>query len=146
MRSTQRSRGSSTHYLSTTEMDDGAKRSLHIDQTSDLSNEEGWQEYLQTREVQEVRQQLIDKYLSLGRTQEYAEVEIDRFLNDPSRSQKFLEMRKYVKSQEDASMGFENFLLYGCAFIFGLLGDAIFKHLLSFQEMSSDTHDLFHFM
>jgi len=52
MRSTQRSRGSSTHYLSTTEMDDGAKRSLHIDQTSDLSNEEGWQEYLQTREVQ----------------------------------------------------------------------------------------------
>lgn len=82
---------------------------------------------------QEVRQQLIDKYLSLGRTQEYAEVEIDRFLNDPCRSQKFLEMRKYVKSQEDASMGFENFLLYGCAFIFGLLGDAIFKHLLSFQ-------------
>jgi hypothetical protein len=86
--------------------------------------------------LQEVRQQLIDKYLSLGRSQEYAEVEIDNFLNDPSRSRKFLEMKKYVKSQENASMGFENFFLYGGAFLVGLLGDGIFKYILSLQEVS----------
>ena len=83
-------------------------------------------------QLKEVRQQLIEKYLSLGRSQEYAEVEIDNFLNDQSRSQKFLEMRKYVKSQQDASMGFENLFLYGGAFLFGLLGDAIFKFTVSY--------------
>ena len=83
--------------------------------------------------LKEVRQQLIEKYLSLGRSQEYAEVEIDNFLNDPERSRKFLEMKKYVKSQKDAAMGFENFFLYGAAFIIGLLGDAIFKYIQTYQ-------------
>ncbi len=83
-----------------------------------------------------MRQELVDKYLSLGRSQEYAEVEIDSFLNDPSRSQKFLEMRKYAKSQENASMGFEDFVLYGCAFLVGLLGDQIFK-VLALQQVST---------
>ena len=81
----------------------------------------------------EIRQELIDKYLSLGRTYEYAETEIDEFLSDPSRSQKYLDMRKYVKSQQDASMGFENFLFYAGAFVFGLLGDFIFKYIASIQ-------------
>mmetsp|Transcript_276 Transcript_276/g.367 ORF Transcript_276/g.367 Transcript_276/m.367 type:complete len:165 (-) Transcript_276:270-764(-) len=120
-------------YLSTTEMNTGKNNSLANDLNVELSQEESWQVYLQSSEVQEVREQLIEKYLSLGRSQEYAEVEIDKFLNDPERSRKFLEMRKYVKSQKDASMGFENFFLYGSAFFFGLLGDMIFKYIQSIQ-------------
>jgi galactose-1-phosphate uridylyltransferase len=125
-------------------MNDGNTNKLKFDHQS--SEEDSWQLYLQSRDVQEVRQELIEKYLSLGRSQEYAETEIDKFLNDPSRSQKFLEMKKYVKSQEDASMGFENFLLYGGAFFVGLLGDAIFKYIVALQEeITSDHIDLFHF-
>jgi hypothetical protein len=123
--------------LATAEISDGKNNSrigLDLDQ-SDMSPEESWQEYLQSREVQEVKEQLIQKYLSLGRSQEYAEKEIDTFLNDKSRSQKFLEMRKYVKSQQNASLGFENFFFYGGAFFVGLLGDATFKYILQYQEL-----------
>merc|ERR1712038_79686 len=124
-RNSNNRRSKTSIYLSTTGISNGKNTSLSVDQPPELSKEEAWQLYLQSREVQEVREQLIEKYLSLGRTQEYAEEEIDKFLNDPDRSQKFLEMRKYVQSQKDASMGFENFLLYGGAFFVGLLGDMV---------------------
>jgi hypothetical protein len=39
-------------------------------------------------------------------------------------------MRKNVEAQKEASLGFENFLLYGGAFFVGLLGDAFFKHIM----------------
>jgi len=87
---------------------------------------------------QEVREQLVEKYLSLGRSQEYAESEVDNFLNDPNRSQKFLEMRRYAKSQQDAAMGFENILMYGGAFFLGLLGDGIFKYFAAYKEIYPD--------
>lgn len=137
-------RSRNIHHLSTTEINDGKDVNRQgIRQTPEVLKEESWQIYLESSEVQEVRQQLIEKYLSLGRSQEYAEVEIDNFLNDPDRSRKFLEMKKYVKSQKDASMGFENFFFYGGAFFVGLLGDAVFKNIQTFQELHSG--NLFNF-
>jgi len=122
--------------LSTTEFDPDTQinnRNNLGTTSSELSQQENWQIHLQSVEVQEVREQLVEKYLSLGRSQEYAESEVDNFLNDPNRSQKFLEMRRYAKSQQDAAMGFENILMYGGAFFLGLLGDGIFKYFAAYK-------------
>eukprot|EP00586_Coscinodiscus_wailesii_P019394 CAMPEP_0172501904 /NCGR_PEP_ID=MMETSP1066-20121228/154922_1 /TAXON_ID=671091 /ORGANISM="Coscinodiscus wailesii, Strain CCMP2513" /LENGTH=137 /DNA_ID=CAMNT_0013276953 /DNA_START=92 /DNA_END=502 /DNA_ORIENTATION=+ len=50
--------------------------------------------YMTSDQIQKVRQDLISKYLKLGRSRDYAEAEVDKFLNDPERSQQFLAMRQ----------------------------------------------------
>ncbi|GMH54850.1 hypothetical protein TrRE_jg6885 [Triparma retinervis] len=59
-----------------------------------------WVQRLASTEVEEVRIELIEKYLELGRTQEFAENEVDNFLNDRERSEKFLDMRRIAKEAE----------------------------------------------
>ena len=87
--------------------------------TEDLDQAAAWELQLQTKEVEEVRQELIQKYISLGRTLEYAEKEVDQFLSDPERSQQFLDMRRYAKAQAN-DLGFESLFQIGGAFMLGL--------------------------
>ena len=84
---------------------------------SDIT-EDQWQLRLQTKEVQEVRQELIKKYVALGRDEAYAESEVDQFLNDPARSLQFLDMKRYAK--EHSELGFETVIQYATAFLIGM--------------------------
>lgn len=59
-----------------------------------------WLQHLQSTEIQQVRCELVQKYVELGKTQEEAQVEVDRFLSDPEQSHPYLEMRRSAKSQE----------------------------------------------
>lgn len=102
---------------------------------TELSSEESWQIQLESKEVQEVRQELIQKYISLGRTMEYAEVEVDKFLSDPERSQKFLEMRRYAKAQANELMGFETAVTIGGAFFVGLFGNVLIKYIAAYKDV-----------
>uniref|UniRef100_A0A7S2UB18 Uncharacterized protein n=1 Tax=Attheya septentrionalis TaxID=420275 RepID=A0A7S2UB18_9STRA len=69
--------------------------------SSSSSKQEQWRDQLQSKEVQRVREDLLRNFLRQGRSREYAEAEVDEFLNDPERSQPFLEMKRYAASQAD---------------------------------------------
>lgn len=71
-----------------------------------------WLKQLQSTEIQEVRKELVGKYVELGKTQTEAEIEVDRFLADPDQSGQYLQMRRRAKSQE----------LVGPEFFFQLAG------------------------
>lgn len=60
----------------------------------ELEGDDAWQVKLASPEVQALRQKLIDQYLALDRSEEYAIKEVDEFLSDPSRS------AGWVKAQE----------------------------------------------
>lgn len=60
---------------------------------SDSAAEE-WAAKLRTPNVQALRANLIEQYIKLGRTQDYAEKEVGEFLADPSRS------RTWIRAQE----------------------------------------------
>jgi len=64
------------------------------------SSPDEWSERLSSLEVSEVRSELISKYLEIGRTREFAEGEVDTFLQDRERSEKFLDMRRIAKEAE----------------------------------------------
>jgi hypothetical protein len=86
-------------------------------------------------QLQEVRMELISKYLSAGKSQEYAEQEVDKFLSDPVRSEKYLDMRRYAKAQADELMGFESIFVIGGAFVLGLTGNVLIKYIAAYKEV-----------
>uniref|UniRef100_A0A7S2HA71 Uncharacterized protein n=1 Tax=Helicotheca tamesis TaxID=374047 RepID=A0A7S2HA71_9STRA len=90
---------------------------------------------LDSFEVQEVRAELIQKYISLGRTQEYAEREVDEFLSDPERSEQFLEMRRYANAQAEELMGFEIWVQLFGAFALGLGGQFAIKYYNAYRSV-----------
>ena len=59
-----------------------------------------WLKLLQSAEIQQVRSEMVQKYVELGKKREEALVEVDRFLSDPEQSHPYLEMRRSAKSQE----------------------------------------------
>jgi hypothetical protein len=79
--------------------------------------------------------ELIAKYLSAGKSQEYAEQEVDKFLSDPDRSEKYLDMRRYAKAQADELMGFESIFVIGGAFLLGLTGNVVIKYISAYKEV-----------
>lgn len=79
--------------------------------------------------------ELIGKYLSAGKSQEYAEQEVDKFLSDPDRSEKYLDMRRYAKAQADELMGFESIFVIGGAFLLGLTGNVMIKYIAAYKEV-----------
>jgi len=97
---------------------------------------EEWSAQLQSDQVQEVRSELISKYVSQGSTVEFAEVEVDQFLSDPERSLEYMEMRRYAKEQNE--LGFEGALQYGAFFLIGLLGNVGVNYYTAWQAASPD--------
>lgn len=91
---------------------------------------------MQSDQVQEVRSELISKYVSQGSTVEFAEVEVDQFLSDPERSLEYMEMRRYAKEQNE--LGFEGALQYGAFFLIGLLGNVGVNYYTAWQAASPD--------
>jgi hypothetical protein len=79
--------------------------------------------------------ELVQKYLSAGKSREFAEEEVDKFLSDPERSEQYLEMRRYAKAQANELMGFETVLVIGGSFVLGLVGNVGLKYLLAYKEV-----------
>mmetsp|Transcript_9009 Transcript_9009/g.13233 ORF Transcript_9009/g.13233 Transcript_9009/m.13233 type:complete len:170 (+) Transcript_9009:207-716(+) len=105
------------------------------EESSSASPEELAALEMKNQEMKEVREELVTKYLSAGKSQEFAEQEVDEFLSDPERSEKFLEMRRYAKAQANELMGFESILILGGAFFLGLLGTVGGKYLAASGEV-----------
>lgn len=82
--------------------------------------------------------ELVAKYVSAGKSQEYAQQEVDKFLSDPERSEQFLDMRRYAKAQANELMGFESILVIFGAFFLGLSGNVLFKYISVYKELHPD--------
>lgn len=82
--------------------------------------------------------ELVAKYVSAGKSQEYAQQEVDKFLSDPERSEQFLDMRRYAKAQANELMGFESTLVIFGAFFLGLSGNVLFKYLSAYKDLHPD--------
>jgi hypothetical protein len=74
-----------------------------------------WLQQLETPQIQQVRSEMLAKYISLGKSSEQAEKEVDEFLHDRERAQPFVEMRQYAKRKFD-DMGLE--IVFQTSFIF----------------------------
>ena len=85
-----------------------------------------WVDQLKAPLMQDVRCELIQKYVAQGVSQETAGQEVDLFLQDTERSKQYLEMRMYAQLQAD-DLGVE-FGLQG-AFLIGFLGLAALQQL-----------------
>jgi hypothetical protein len=88
--------------------------------------------YLQSAEIQEVRDALISKYVQLGKSPEDAEREVDGFLSDPERSKQYLEMRRYAKAQAD-ELGFELYLQLGGAMLIGFAATTLNNYYSAYK-------------
>lgn len=102
---------------------------------SDLSPEEAAALEIKNQEITEVKQELIAKYLSAGKSQDFAEQEVEKFLSDPERSEQYLEMRRYAKAQANELMGFESIFIVGGAFFLGLTGQVGMKYLAAYKDV-----------
>lgn len=107
-----------------------------------LQLKEEWMAQLESDQVQEVRTELIAKYVSQGSTVEFATVEVDKFLSDPERSLEYMEMRRYAKEQNE--LGFEGALQYGAFFLIGLLGNVGANYYSAMQDGDHNMFQMFH--
>lgn len=71
-----------------------------------MEQDQLWEEQLKTPQIQQVRDEMLQKYISLGKSADRAEREVDAFLRDRERAQPFIEMRQYAKRKFD-DMGLE---------------------------------------
>jgi hypothetical protein len=80
-----------------------------------------WTKQWDGKLLKEVRLELVQKYLDQGVPQDVAEQEVDIFLQDKERSEKYLEMRTYAALQvDDLGLGLGLQLLGG--FLIGFIG------------------------
>jgi hypothetical protein len=105
--------------------------SSDVDASSTSSTEQ-----LDDKLLEEVRLELVQKYLAQGITQEEAEKEVDVFLADKDRSEKYLEMRIYASAQAD-DLGFGLGLQLIGGFLIGFIGIAGPKYFQAYQAANS---------
>lgn len=94
--------------------------------------------YIDSHAIQEVKAELVAKYVAAGKSEEYAQQEVDKFLSDPDRSEKYLDMRRYAKAQADELMGFESIFVIGGAFFLGLGGNVLIKYISAYKDVYPD--------
>lgn len=85
-----------------------------------MKQDELWLEQLQSPEIQQVRSEMLAKYIALGKSDEEAAREVDAFLQDQQRAESFIEMRQYAKRKFD-DMGLEIVLQTAVITIFCLV-------------------------
>eukprot|EP00557_Chaetoceros_sp_GSL56_P002012 CAMPEP_0176495604 /NCGR_PEP_ID=MMETSP0200_2-20121128/10747_1 /TAXON_ID=947934 /ORGANISM="Chaetoceros sp., Strain GSL56" /LENGTH=177 /DNA_ID=CAMNT_0017893497 /DNA_START=560 /DNA_END=1093 /DNA_ORIENTATION=+ len=121
--------------LAASTLDTNESKSKNSDNSKNKEDTSSTSFDMREKEMEEVRMELIAKYLSAGKSQEYAEQEVDKFLSDPDRSEKYLDMRRYAKAQADELMGFESIFVIGGAFLLGLTGNVMLKYLSAYKEV-----------
>lgn len=112
--------------------DSNPSTSSSPDVQSDGSEDTDFLERMKSIEIQEVRTELIQKYVELGNDEAVAEEEVDKFLSDPDQSEKFLEMRRYAKSQQEEIDSGLYFQLAGYFFI-GLVFTVLPKYINAYK-------------
>lgn len=104
--------------VSQTQGEYGVQDSIQVEE-NELDIE--WREHtLKTPAVKRVREALVKKYLQIGKSLEYAESEVDEFLNDRERSEKFVKMRAFAVTSRE-SFTWEDGVQLAIAFIFGAM-------------------------
>lgn len=71
-----------------------------------MNQDEQWLEQLSSPQIQQVRNEILQKYISLGKSSRVAECQVDAFLRDREKAQPFIEMRQQAKRNFD-DMGLE---------------------------------------
>ena len=114
-----------------------AAASNSIGSASDVaSSGPSWTEKLDSKLLEEVRLELIAKYLERGITEEEAQNEVDAFLADQERAEQYLEMRMYASAQaDDLGLGLIVQLVGG--FLIGFLISVGPKYFHVFQEAAN---------
>lgn len=87
-----------------------------------------WVDQFKAPLLQDLRYELIQKYVAQGVSQETAEQEVDLFLQDTERSKQYLEMRMYAQLQAD-DLGVEFGSQVLGPFLIGFLGLAALQQL-----------------
>ena len=126
----QRSR--SVAFSTSMSKDEGQETTTNAVQTEGTGDHSAVIEYLKSAEIQEVRQELIMKYVQLGKSPEDAERDVDDFLSDPEQSNQYLEMRRYAKAQAD-ELGFDLYFQLGGAFFIGLAATSLPKYYNAYK-------------
>lgn len=73
------------------------------------------------REMETIRGELVQKYIALGHSEEYAAREVNYFLDDSERSKQYVEMRRIAMARGN-DLGIENYVQFIAAFLVGMLG------------------------
>lgn len=71
-------------------------------------------------ELETIRKELIQKYINLGHSEDYATNEVNYFLEDSERSAQYVEMRRIAMARGN-DLGIETWVQFGGAFLFGWL-------------------------
>ncbi len=84
-------------------------------------------------ELEIIRKELIQKYISLGHSEEYATNEVNYFLEDSERSAQYVEMRRLAMARGN-DLGIEMFVQFAAAFLvgwgFSWMMDAFHSHMV----------------
>ena len=87
------------------------------------SSESEWQARLSSPEVQFIKSELISRYVEHGHSPVQAASEVEQFLQDRTRSEPFLEMRRQAEMQEIGRFSPELGALLLGAFVLGMAGN-----------------------
>lgn len=89
------------------------------------------------REMETIRQELVQKYIALGHTEDYATREVDYFLEDSERSNEYVEMRRVAMARGN-DLGIENIIQFAAAFIVGMMGSWVLNSLHALHAANAD--------
>lgn len=103
--------------------DAGAKAQSHRAHTSAI---------IQQREMDTIRKELIQKYITVGHSEEYATREVNYFLEDAERSKQYVEMRRIAMARGN-DLGIEEVVQFVAAFLVGMLGSWALDYWHTFQ-------------
>ena len=79
-------------------------------------------------ELDVIREELVQKYISLGHSEDYATKEVNYFLEDSERSAQYVEMRRIAMARGN-DLGIETWVQFGAAFLVGWLVSWIVNYL-----------------
>lgn len=105
-----------------------------LDASSAVSSSSWSVRRLGSKLVEEIKQELLAKYTERGVSAAQAEQEIEVFLSDHERSEKYLEMRVTAQAKAD-DLGLGNVLEFIVGFLAGFLGLAILNFFESYREV-----------
>lgn len=108
-----------------------------VGSSSSSSNDEGAKlphrtTIIQQRELDTIRKELIQKYITLGHSEEYASREVNYFLEDAERSKQYVEMRRIAMARGN-DLGIENVVQFAAAFLVGMVGSWALDSLHTLQ-------------
>mmetsp|Transcript_39557 Transcript_39557/g.84411 ORF Transcript_39557/g.84411 Transcript_39557/m.84411 type:complete len:171 (+) Transcript_39557:115-627(+) len=89
------------------------------------------------QEMETIRKELIQKYITLGHSEDYASREVAHFLEDFERSAKYVEMRRIAMTRGN-DLGIEEAVQFAGAFLVGTLGGMALNSLREVQAANPD--------